>query len=352
VKKFHTEQKKKMIPTCKRGSDEPESDNKRRAPEFTSNDKRPPVRMRDLAIAATAELRNPASRFYGVPRDMFEFYMTNRYLAEHRYVPGSTARGTGAVLCEHFARLDVPRGICFAPDGSLCITDFHDRVTILDAEGRVLRRIGLNRQMSCPWGVVVSDDMMLAVTESANDRVSQFTLDSGCLVRTFGEFGTGPGQFSGLRGICIDNDGNYIVADSLNNRLQRFTAAGEFLCVFATKFRFDRPMGLAFDRVTGDVVCCNTFANMVVILRADGSVRKVVGSNGIAPGCFKCPWDVCIDGEGRLIVADGNNDRLQIFDTSGAFLRQLSIQQPLSCVVDHRGAIYAVGSEGRIRVMS
>jgi DNA-binding beta-propeller fold protein YncE len=258
-----------------------------------------------------------------------------------------------------FAKLHSPLGMCFAPDGSLCVTEhMAGNVTVFDKDlTTVLQRIGrpdANKpgRLCAPWGVVVSDDMTLAVTELGKHRVSQFALADGSFIRTFGEYGRGLGQFSQPRGICIDNNGDYIVADTGNSRLQRFTAAGEFMCVFATTCVFKQPVGLAFNYTTGDVVCCNSGSNSVVFLRADGSVRKQFGELGMASGFFDDPRGVCLDGECRLIVLDAHNNRLQIFDADGEFVDQLFVQQPQSCIINHNGHIFFADGTGRLSVVS
>jgi|SRR5215204_5448201 len=45
----------------------------------------------------------------------------------------------------------------------------------------------------------------------------------------WGRFGTGDGEFDRPRGIAVDSDGNVYVADSGNNRIQKFNSTGVFL---------------------------------------------------------------------------------------------------------------------------
>ena len=48
-------------------------------------------------------------------------------------------------------------------------------------------------------------------------------------VLQWGSNGTGEGQFSGPHGIEVDADGNVYIADTGNNRVQKFTGNGVFL---------------------------------------------------------------------------------------------------------------------------
>jgi DNA-binding beta-propeller fold protein YncE len=101
-------------------------------------------------------------------------------------------------------------------------------------------------------------------------------------VRQFGgDAGKKPGQFALPDGVGSDNAGNIWVADSQNNRIQRFSYDGKVL-----------PFP-AFNK---------------------GPWRQ-------GPGQFKLPYDVDADGLGNLFVADTQNHRIQKFTPQGKFVR-------------------------------
>jgi DNA-binding beta-propeller fold protein YncE len=60
-----------------------------------------------------------------------------------------------------------------------------------------------------------------------NNRIAKFTKD-GNFVKTFGQTGSGPVQFNGIRGLVSDAQGNLYVADAGNNRIQVLDADGNF----------------------------------------------------------------------------------------------------------------------------
>ena len=60
-----------------------------------------------------------------------------------------------------------------------------------------------------------------------NNRIAKFTKD-GNFVKTWGQTGSGQGQFKGIRGIASDAAGNIYVADAGNNRIQVFNGEGVF----------------------------------------------------------------------------------------------------------------------------
>jgi len=67
-----------------------------------------------------------------------------------------------------------------------------------------------------------------------NARVHKFAAD-GTYLFSWGEPGTGPGQFSLPHGVWIDTRGRVLVCDRENDRVQVFDQAGKFLHVWSTK---------------------------------------------------------------------------------------------------------------------
>ena len=48
----------------------------------------------------------------------------------------------------------------------------------------------------------------------------------GTFVTKWGSFGSGNGQFNDPNGVAVDGSGNVYVADSNNNRIQKFSCSG------------------------------------------------------------------------------------------------------------------------------
>ena len=84
---------------------------------------------------------------------------------------------------------------------------------------------------------------------SAGDNVSVLR-PNGTKLRSFGTRGSGPGQFLDPKGVAVDDEGNILVADSSNHRIQKFTNDGQFLTSVGTKgtgpLQFRSPIGRCF----------------------------------------------------------------------------------------------------------
>ena len=85
-----------------------------------------------------------------------------------------------------------------------------------------------------PAGVGVSPSGEIFIADGyANSRVHRFSPE-GKLILTWGEPGSGPGQFNLPHGIWIDRHGRVLVADRENDRVQVFTQEGEWTATWPT----------------------------------------------------------------------------------------------------------------------
>src|SRR5438552_8179000 len=60
------------------------------------------------------------------------------------------------------------------------------------------------------------------------------TLPCGAFVTKWGSAGSGNGQFNAPWGVAVDAAGNVYVADTGNNRIQKFTGTGGFLTAWGS----------------------------------------------------------------------------------------------------------------------
>lgn len=116
----------------------------------------------------------------------------------------------------------LPAGIVFDNDGRLLVADQESHcVWSVAADGsEILGTIGLG-SLSFPYGVATASNGSIVVTESRKDRISMFS-SSGEFIRCFGSSGSEPGRFNHPCHLCINQKGQLIVADEMNQRLQVF----------------------------------------------------------------------------------------------------------------------------------
>jgi DNA-binding beta-propeller fold protein YncE len=155
-------------------------------------------------------------------------------------------------------------GITTAPDDTLWFTDDGDQtVRRFARDGRLLQTIGTSGLASDtgydgknvtsvvragppfnrPTNLAVAPNGDLYVSDGyGNARVHQFSA-RGELRRSWGEPGSGPGQFMVPHGVAVHSDGRVFVCDRENDRIQIFSPDGEFLAEWTD---VQRPTKLVF----------------------------------------------------------------------------------------------------------
>jgi DNA-binding beta-propeller fold protein YncE len=100
-----------------------------------------------------------------------------------------------------------------------------------------------------PNDVIVGPDSSIYVSQGHNDAggpqvVWKFTKD-GKLIKQFGKFGHGRGEFDQPHALAFDAAGRLYVGDRNNNRIQIFDQNGSLLDIW---YQFSRPSGLFIDK--------------------------------------------------------------------------------------------------------
>lgn len=75
---------------------------------------------------------------------------------------------------------------------------------------------------------------------------------------------------------------------------------------------FTRPNGVAVDE-EGHIIVADSRNDRIQIFTSSGVFIKKFGSKGTGPGEFDRPSGVCISPEGKIIVVDFGNNRVQVF---------------------------------------
>jgi DNA-binding beta-propeller fold protein YncE len=137
-----------------------------------------------------------------------------------------------------------------------------------------------------------------------NSRIAKIDKD-GNWIKSWGEPGTGPGQFNTPHSIAIDDTGNVYVADRGNGRIQIFDSDGKFL----REIRIDAPYDHNIRPWMG-----NKPSAVPATAEAPAPLNKTM-LNG-------SPWAICITPGPRqvLYAADGYPGRIYKLTLDGKLL--------------------------------
>jgi DNA-binding beta-propeller fold protein YncE len=187
-----------------------------------------------------------------------------------------TATGTLLTVWGSFGTSDgqfrFPAGIAVGPGDHVYVADSNNfRIQEFIGTGLHVRSIGSSStpavELGLLGGVAVDHDGNIFTSELNPDRVTK--IDSGGnLVLRWGTHGSADGEFDSPGDLCIDRDGNVYVLDQVfpafepsNHRAQKFTNDGGFLSDWggfgSAAGLFSDPHGIAVDAL-GDIYIADT----------------------------------------------------------------------------------------------
>lgn len=224
-------------------------------------------------------------------------------------------------------------GIGLAPDGTIwladrcgrfgtggrpCVDVQVDPIVQFDASGRFLRSFGKGTIVT-PHKLWVDRDGNIWVTDigtapGLGQQVLKFSPDGKILMRlgTAGTSGSGQNQFQQPTAVAIGRNGEIYVADGHAN------GGGE----------------------TGNA--------RIVKFDRDGKFLTAWGKKGLGDSEFDMPHDLGIDSQGRVFVADRQNNRVQVFDAGGKFVASwYQFGRPSALFIDQNDVLYVADSESR-----
>jgi sugar lactone lactonase YvrE len=202
-------------------------------------------------------------------------------------------------------------------DGTLWVSDDeNDRVQHFTTAGQFLGKFS-----TCyDPGAVLIDGQGNVYVACGGDIIRKYS-DSGTTLQTISKgSGSGNGQVRLPLDLAFDSAGNLWVADTENDRVQQFDAAGNFKKALPLGSS-SRPKGIAV-APDGDIWVTETINHRVTVLDQSGTIIRRFGSEGTGDGQLAHPSDVEVDSHGYAWVADSANDRVQIFNESGEFVTQ------------------------------
>lgn len=147
----------------------------------------------------------------------------------------------------------------------------------------------------------------------------------------------------------VDRDAHEIVCTDLTGQVL-FTLGSRHVPAFEEPFNSPADVAVAPD---GEIYVADGYGNSRVHrFAADGTHLGSWGSLGTGPGAFITPHAITIDPQDRVLVADRENNRVQVFDRTGRFLAVWEgMHKPMDVVVDGRGLVLISDQVPRIHAL-
>ena len=184
-----------------------------------------------------------------------------------------------------------------------------------------------NGQFDSPTGLAIDRNGNVLVADTNNSRIEKFA-PTGTFLSNMGIKGNGYGQLSAPNGIAIDRAGNIYVADASKHRVEKLAPDGTVIDEWKgpdAGFYGPRRIAIGPD---DSIYVLDQGRTRIVRFTSDGKVAAVWGTKGNGAGQFDDPTSVAIDPKtNKVYVADPRNRRIQIFNSDGRFLGKCSVPE-------------------------
>lgn len=203
-------------------------------------------------------------------------------------------------------------------------------------------RLPQNLKLGNPTGIGIDTAQNLVVFHRAgrewsllgsmpNDPIQSKTIliinkDNGSLLDSWGD-----SLFIMPHGLKVDKENNIWLTDVRLHQVFKFSHEGKLLLKLGEarvagrdSSHFDKPTDIAITD-DGSFYVSDGYGNSrIVKFSATGKYLFEWGKKGSREGEFDVPHSLTLDNAGNVYVADRENNRIQLFDPKGKFIRQFS----------------------------
>lgn len=173
-------------------------------------------------------------------------------------------------------------------------------------------------------------------------------------------------RFRLITGLALDDADNLFVSDSELRHVLVFDK--QHRAQASISQGMSSPAGLAMDNENRFLYVCDTDLDQVLVYDADPpyNLLRTIGKRDgkhelTTPGDFSRPTNAAVDEDGNVYVSDTFNDRVEIFDADGNFIREFGkagdgpgyFTRPKGIAVDRDGHIWVADAmQDRVQVFS
>jgi len=222
---------------------------------------------------------------------------------------GEWLRSTGM---SGYGKLEGPQAIAADSSGNVWVADINNRIVELNEKGEFLESFGANVNKSKVESGGTEAEKNLCTAASGN-------------VCQGGTAGSASGQLKAPQGIALTSGGNIWVADTGNNRLEKFNPSGGLLNKISGEGsepgKVKGPKGITV-APDGSIWVADTGNHRIEQWNSSLAFVRAVGKLGKGDGEFEEPFGIEADSTGAIWVSDLYDGRVQEFDESGSFLRK------------------------------
>ncbi len=266
----------------------------------------------------TGEIETPITSPYGVATDSSgRLYVADTF-------PGSVH--VFDVIKNSYYSFPTGNTTLISPIG-IVIDEKKERIYISDSKAGTVKIFGdggrefvgeIGKEaLKRPTGLAINEKTSeLLVVDTLGATIYRYGLGDHHVKGIFGGSGKEKGKLHYPTNICATRDGDILVSDSLNFRVQVFSSGGRFLRAFGAAGDgpgyFMRPRGVASDS-DGNIYVVDGLFDNIQIFDRECRLLMAFGGPGKGYGEFWLPTGIFIDKNDRIYVSDSYNKRVQVF---------------------------------------
>lgn len=122
-----------------------------------------------------------------------------------------------------------------------------------------------------------------------------------------------------ITNVILDKEGRIYLVSEEEGRIYVYDPDQNFIMKFGQKGgssgKLSRPRGIAVDDHNGRMYVVDYMRHAITVYNREGKFIFEFGGLGWGEGWFQYPIDLAVDSEGRIIVADTFNQRVQVFNS-------------------------------------
>jgi hypothetical protein len=217
------------------------------------------------------------------------------------------------VLLNTFGSIGNDQGKFNNPSG--IAIDYNDNVLIADSQNNRIQEFDEFENFKMQWQIYDN--------KNYSNNLKQFNVTKTNNINNNNDLPSVLGPFA----VAVDSEDNVYVADSQNNRIQKFAGNGTYITDFTPK---DDNKEFSLREIAVDYydnIFISDIKNDVIMkFASNGTFITEWGSFGDGNGEFNNPLGIAVDSEDNVYVADSQNNRIQKFTDNGTYITELFFQ--------------------------
>ena len=213
----------------------------------------------------------------------------------------------------------------------------------------------ISDQLNKPSDVSVGKNGRIYVVDGVNSKIKIFD-QKGKFASSFGNKGSGRGEFSQPLGIDIDDSGKIYIADSGNQRVQIFAATGSYVAEIKLPRKNDHaadPTDVVVDNLNNTCYISDNDNHQILAYDlAKLTLMRTYGRRGAGREGFRYPFLMALGKGQNLYVVDVINTRVQVLNSQGLFVAEIGgwgvekgeFFRPKGVAVDKNNRVYVTDS--------